>query len=41
MVIDLSFGAAIAPDNGNVRTFPIKVEDGQIWLDIDSLATAA
>jgi len=31
-VIDLESGAAQAPDEGRTACFPIKVEDGVLWL---------
>lgn len=41
-VVELANGTAVAPDEGHVRTFPAKVEDGSIWVDLAALdATAA
>lgn len=34
MVISLENGAAQGADNGSVRTFPIRVDDGVLYLDI-------
>jgi nitrite reductase (NADH) small subunit len=39
MVIDLAEGRAIAPDEGQVRTFPTKVTDGVVWLDMTTFAS--
>ena len=33
-VIDLTDGQAKAPDEGCTRNFPVKAQDGQIWLDV-------
>lgn len=42
MVIELESGSAVAPDEGRVRTFPVKVESGMIYVDLSGLvATAA
>ncbi|MFD1176210.1 nitrite reductase small subunit NirD [Paenibacillus puldeungensis] len=30
--IDLTTGQVQAPDNGQVQTFQVKVEDGQVWI---------
>ncbi len=32
--IELDTGCASAPDNGCAREFPVKVEDGRVWLDL-------
>lgn len=40
-VIDLATGSADAPDEGHVRTFPAKVEDGAILVDLTTLAASA
>ncbi len=32
--IELDSGCASAPDNGCAREFPVKVEDGRVWLDM-------
>lgn len=33
-VIDLEAGAACAPDEGRVPRFPVRVEDGIVYLDL-------
>ena len=38
--IDLASGEAKAPDEGCTRKFPIKIENGVIYLDIDMQAAA-
>lgn len=35
MVIELESGAAVAPDEGAVARFPVKVEAGKILLQLD------
>ena len=40
MVIELENGAAVAPDEGVVARFPIKVEDGRIFLRLDPVTSA-
>ena len=40
MVIELENGAAVAPDEGVVARFPIKVEDGRIFLRLDPETSA-
>jgi nitrite reductase (NADH) small subunit len=35
--IDLDSGCAVAPDVGGARAYPIKLEDGRVWLDLASL----
>lgn len=32
MVIDLASGDAVAPDEGRVQTFELKIEGGAVWL---------
>ncbi|WPP42270.1 nitrite reductase small subunit NirD [Paenibacillus hunanensis] len=32
--IDLSTGMVQAPDEGQVRTFPVKVEQGMVWIGL-------
>ena len=39
-VIDLKSGVAIAPDEGFTRAHPAKVENGAVWLYVQT-ATAA
>ena len=36
MVIELETGAAVAPDEGAVAKFPVKVEDGKILLRLEA-----
>ncbi|TAN48077.1 MAG: nitrite reductase small subunit NirD [Methylococcaceae bacterium] len=33
-VIELQSGQAVAPDQGCARQFPVKLEDGRVWLDM-------
>ncbi len=33
-IIDLEAGEAVAPDVGHVRSFAVKVEKGEIYLDL-------
>jgi nitrite reductase (NADH) small subunit len=40
-VIDLAGGEAQGADKGRARSFAVRVEDGRIWLDLDSLESAA
>lgn len=39
MVIELESGAAVAPDEGAVARFPVKVEGGRIFLNLDAAVT--
>lgn len=39
--IDLSSGCAQAPDEGRTVPFAVKVENGQVWLDLHELRTLA
>ena len=32
--IDLADGNAVAPDKGCTRSFPVKVEEGDVWLHV-------
>jgi nitrite reductase [NAD(P)H] small subunit len=32
LILDLSLGEAVAPDEGCVVTYPVKVDDGRIFL---------
>ncbi|CAH1226488.1 MULTISPECIES: nitrite reductase small subunit NirD [unclassified Paenibacillus] len=32
--IDLSTGLVQAPDEGQVRMYPVKIEDGRVWISI-------
>ncbi|HEX5805951.1 MAG TPA: nitrite reductase small subunit NirD [Macromonas sp.] len=38
---DLHDGVAAAPDVGHTPTFRVKVEDDQVWLDAEELASHA
>ena len=40
-VFDLATGKATGADEGEVRTYPVEVVDGRIFLGIDFLAVAA
>lgn len=33
--VDMITGSAIAPDVGQVRTFPVKVEGERVWLQLN------
>jgi nitrite reductase (NADH) small subunit len=35
--IELASGCAVAPDEGCVQTFRVKVEEGRVYLDINEL----
>ncbi|MES2537046.1 MAG: nitrite reductase small subunit NirD [Pseudomonadota bacterium] len=35
--IELQSGCAVAPDEGCTQKFSVKVEDGQVYLDVDEL----
>jgi nitrite reductase (NADH) small subunit len=35
--IELGSGCAVAPDDGCTQKFSVKVEDGQVYLDVDEL----
>lgn len=39
-VIDLQSGSATGPDTGCTATFPIRVAEGQVWLDLAAPTTA-
>ena len=39
--IELDSGRAVAPDQGCAREFPVKVEDGRVWLDFAAVESAA
>lgn len=32
--LDLAQGCAVAPDQGMVPTYPVRVEDGTVWLSL-------
>jgi len=38
LVLDLSQGEAVAPDEGCVATYPVKVDEGKILLSRQSIA---
>ncbi|AOU97462.1 nitrite reductase [Acidihalobacter yilgarnensis] len=40
-VIELDQGEAVAPDSGTTTCYATRVEDGRIWLELDSAAEAA
>ncbi len=31
--VELDSGCAVAPDQGCAREFPVRVEDGRVWVD--------
>lgn len=37
--VDLASGQAVAPDQGCVDTYPVKVEDGRIWVSATPVET--
>ena len=39
-VLSLETGAALGADSGQVRTYPLKIEDGRILLDVSALSAA-
>lgn len=39
--IELQSGCAVAPDEGRTQKFSVKVENGQVYLDIDELNVMA
>jgi nitrite reductase (NADH) small subunit len=39
--IELIAGCAVAPDVGCAREFPIRLEDGRVWLDCATIGRAA
>lgn len=39
--IELIAGCAVAPDEGCAREFPIKLENGRVWLDCATTGHAA
>lgn len=39
--IELDSGCAVAPDEGCAREFPVKIEDGRVWLDLSTLERVA
>jgi nitrite reductase (NADH) small subunit len=41
MVINLESGAAVAPDEGAVAKYPVRVQDGRILLRLEAANTAS
>jgi nitrite reductase (NADH) small subunit len=39
--IELDSGCAVAPDQGCAREFPVRLEDGRVWLDLTACESAA
>ncbi|MBI4740216.1 MAG: nitrite reductase small subunit NirD [Betaproteobacteria bacterium] len=39
--IDLAAGKAVAPDVGCVETYPVKVENGRIWVNLVPVAASS
>jgi nitrite reductase (NADH) small subunit len=39
--IDLTSGEALGPDEGCVNVFPVKTEDGKVYLQLDKAPVAA
>ena len=39
--IELGSGCAVAPDEGCVQTFSVKIEEGRVYLDINELNALA
>ncbi|HEY8101614.1 MAG TPA: nitrite reductase small subunit NirD [Burkholderiaceae bacterium] len=39
--IQLDSGCAVAPDEGCTQKFSVKIQDGQVYLDVDELNTLA
>jgi nitrite reductase (NADH) small subunit len=40
-VISLETGKALGADEGSVRTIPVKVEDGRLFIALDAMAAKA
>jgi nitrite reductase (NADH) small subunit len=40
-VIELRSGQALAPDQGCVKRFPVRIEDGQVWLQLTPIEATA
>ena len=40
MIIDLGTGSAVAPDQGVVRKFSVKVESGRVYLNFHEIAAS-
>ena len=39
--VELDSGCAVAPDEGCAREFPVRLEDGRVWLDVSAVERAA
>jgi nitrite reductase (NADH) small subunit len=39
--VELDSGCAVAPDEGCAREFPVRIEDGRVWLDLTALDRVA
>lgn len=39
--IELQSGCAIAPDEGCTQKFSVRIDDGQVWLDLNELQAGA
>ena len=40
-VISLEAGSALGADEGSVRTFPLRIEDGKLFISSEALASRA
>ncbi|ODV11527.1 MAG: nitrite reductase [Thiobacillus sp. 63-78] len=38
--VELDSGCAAAPDEGCAREFPVRIEDGRVWLDLTAIGRA-
>ena len=38
--VELDSGCAVAPDEGCAREFPVRIEDGRVWLDLTAIDRA-
>jgi len=34
LILDLSEGKAVPPDEGCVLTYPVKIEEGKVWISL-------
>ena len=39
--VELDSGCAVAPDQGCAREFPVRLEDGRVWLDFSAFEQVA
>ncbi len=39
--VELASGCAVAPDEGCAREFPVRIENGRVWLDLSAVSAAA